>query len=499
LSNLVVGEFHMRKALVLSLALVALGFTSTGAGYTVIDNEEAGGPTFAWDDIASTGTPVTFASVTSGSASVALPFAFTFFGTSFTSVTVTTEGYLQFGTATAVNATNTTIPSATDPDNVIAVFWDNLQVPGGGSVRTQVLGSAPNRRLVVTWDNLTVSAGTSRRMTFQAALYEGSSAVRLQYLHMSNGSGTTIDYSTGSSASIGIEDATGATGLGYLFNGAPAGNATYSGLAIGFLPSGSTAPWPTGPASTLLSQNFDTGATTFALAGTTPPVAWAVDATPATFTTSAGVTASSSFSSPNSLNFNDGVDYDVTGLVPSGTATSPSIALAGTTSPVLRFRCTYNTQGTLTPMTWDQRWVEVSANGFASTVRQAQCATEANVSLTAATNIGICLSQGLWHEHIVPLDPSWGTVQVRFRFDAVDSILNSFAGWFVDDVQVTSATPPPPPPPPPGGGGTPVATGGDDASREHRFCGGSAGAAASLVWLAVLAAMTLAHRRTHMG
>src|SRR5262249_56550102 len=33
------------------------------------------------------------------------------------------------------------------------------------------------------------------------------------------------------------------------------------------------------------------------------------------------------------------------------------------------------------------------------------------------------------------------TVLIRFSFDTIDSILNNFEGWYVDDVQVTSPAP----------------------------------------------------------
>jgi hypothetical protein len=61
-----------------------------------------------------------------------------------------------------------------------------------------------------------------------------------------------------------------------------------------------------------------------------------------------------------------------------------------------------------------------------------------------------------------------GDLYVRFEFDTVDSVSNSYRGWYVDDVQVVAAEPPGKPPQVlevapgqvPAGGGTPVSIAG---------------------------------------
>jgi hypothetical protein len=74
-------------------------------------------------------------------------------------------------------------------------------------------------------------------------------------------------------------------------------------------------------------------------------------------------------------------------------------------------------------------------------------------------------------------------VQIQFWFESIDEVFNDFAGWFIDDLQVTvtgGGPPPPPPPPPPvppppaPPGVQPPVPSDDDDHRTHRLCGGSA-------------------------
>ena len=51
----------------------------------------------------------------------------------------------------------------------------------------------------------------------------------------------------------------------------------------------------------------------------------------------------------------------------------------------------------------------------------------------------------------VALDPSWGIVQIRFRFNSVDDLFNVWAGWFVDDYEVGCDSIKSPSSPPPRG------------------------------------------------
>ena len=67
-----------------------------------------------------------------GSRSVTLPFSFPFYGSSFTSVNVSVDGLLQFGTTLSVNDTNFSRESFITQARISAL-WDNLRTSGAGN------------------------------------------------------------------------------------------------------------------------------------------------------------------------------------------------------------------------------------------------------------------------------------------------------------------------------------------------------------------------------
>ena len=144
-------------------------------------------------------------------------------------------------------------------------------------------------------------------------------------------------------------------------------------------------------------------------------VGWAMDGTPAAPRTGA-----------ESLNYNDGVDFD-SGGANSGAATSPEIGIAGHTSPALVFWCNYSTETTGTAK--DKRWLRVSADNFVNNVINQQLAGTATAPYQ-------CGAMGAWHRHVVPLNPDWGRIKVRFFFESIDAANNAGAGWAIDDLSV---------------------------------------------------------------
>ncbi|TAJ23482.1 MAG: collagen-like protein [Planctomycetota bacterium] len=160
-------------------------------------------------------------------------------------------------------------------------------------------------------------------------------------------------------------------------------------------------------------------------------VAWNADATPGSL-----LGAAAFRSAPASLNFNNGTDYSGgAGVIVTGSATCDAglIDLSGTTSPVLRFWCNYQTESTGTG--FDKRYVEFSNNDFGGpNLLSAQLA-----STTPTGGIDACAPMGVWHEHTLALNPIWGAVRMRVRFDSGDGSVNNLAGWFVDDFAISAA------------------------------------------------------------
>jgi Collagen triple helix repeat (20 copies) len=174
----------------------------------------------------------------------------------------------------------------------------------------------------------------------------------------------------------------------------------------------------------MFSEPF-ANATNWSFTSTSVTVVWAVDATPATV----AVGQPSFQSAPFSLNFNDGVDYADAAGPDSGNATTvASFNLAGTTTPVLSFKENWRTEGFVPS---DNRIVQVSNDNFV-TFKVNQI-LQANV----AQPVG-----GGWQTTTIPLDPTWGSVQVRFRFDTLDGFGNTFTGWFIDDMTIADTSAP---------------------------------------------------------
>jgi hypothetical protein len=142
---------------------------------------------------------------------VTLPFQFTFYGVPYPKAYVNTNGYLNF-LHSYTYFTNKNTPRLGLPDGTIYAFWDDLAVPGDGSVRTEVLGTAPKRQFVIEWRNVTLNGDWVNRFDFEIVLHE-TGAILLQYRNIDIGTPEM-----GSSATIGLENQTGDAGVQFSFN-----------------------------------------------------------------------------------------------------------------------------------------------------------------------------------------------------------------------------------------------------------------------------------------
>ena len=152
------------------------------------------------------------------SASLSLPFALPFYGTTYSSVRVSTNGFLAFGAGT-IEAANTALPAAAAPNAAIYPFWDDLVIDALASVRTQTAGAAPSRKFIVEWRNALIK-GTSLRVRFEVVLEERG------HIEVHYHTAGTDDLQRGSSATLGIENASGTVALPYSFNEAAVASST---------------------------------------------------------------------------------------------------------------------------------------------------------------------------------------------------------------------------------------------------------------------------------
>src|SRR5712692_10355461 len=143
--------------------------------------------------------------------SVSLPFAFTFYGNSYSTAYVATNGYLNF---LAPNSFffNSAIPSTGAPNAAIYPFWDDLFLDGASTAWTRQQGVAPNRAFTIEWRNAAFFNDFSHRVNFEVTLNENG-RILTQYRDVGG-----VGREHGDSATIGIENAAGNDALQYSFN-----------------------------------------------------------------------------------------------------------------------------------------------------------------------------------------------------------------------------------------------------------------------------------------
>ena len=180
------------------------------AGYVWIDSDEPNGPAFSWVDISGVGTPITTwgtGTPDDGYSIMALPFTFPFYGNAYNQVKITTNGWVSFDVASTNSApSNAAIPNAAEPNGAIFGLWDDLDSTAG---RTFAYYDTANSRFIVQYQDV-IHWGTTEtgRYTFEIILYPNGNAL-VQYLDLQG---------TLNSSSVGIENATGTTGLQVVFN-----------------------------------------------------------------------------------------------------------------------------------------------------------------------------------------------------------------------------------------------------------------------------------------
>ncbi|WP_325158210.1 carboxypeptidase regulatory-like domain-containing protein [Actinophytocola sp.] len=144
---------------------------------------------------------------------VTLPFGFFFYGRTYNTAFLNTNGALNFLAANS-SFSNTAIPSTSAPNAAIYPFWDDLLLDSSSRVFSKTSGTAPNRQFVIEWRNAMFFGGaSSSRIDFETVLNENGEIV-LAYRGLDPAQGRE----TGNSATVGIENETGTDALQYSLN-----------------------------------------------------------------------------------------------------------------------------------------------------------------------------------------------------------------------------------------------------------------------------------------
>lgn len=176
-------------------------------GYSWIDSNEPGGPSFDWSDISTIGDELTALSGTwDDNTAITLPFAFDFYGQTYTEATVSVNGWVNFDMFEQGGWSNQPIPSDGDPSNFIAPFWDDLDMREQGAVHTYHDAGAGT--FTIQWTDVPKSFEAGSSLTFQVVL-SASGGIVFQYAELD----APVDHAT-----VGIEAPGGEDGLQVVYN-----------------------------------------------------------------------------------------------------------------------------------------------------------------------------------------------------------------------------------------------------------------------------------------
>jgi len=136
-----------------------------------------------------------------GVTTVDLPFPFTFYGTTYTELQASSNGNIQFGNNNAFFG-NSCLDEGpvVGMGDMIAPFWDDLDLTSFGFLEYDVVGEAPDRIFVLEWDNIPRFGEPDDRVTFAVQLFEGSQDILFLYEDV-----TMLEGNNGRSATIGIQ------------------------------------------------------------------------------------------------------------------------------------------------------------------------------------------------------------------------------------------------------------------------------------------------------
>jgi gliding motility-associated-like protein len=242
-------------------------------------------------------------------------FNFTFFGNIYTQFYVTSNGLILFG-AESIDGSEDPIPTAGTPNNFIAPFWDDLTINAAGNILYTTIGAAPNRKLIIQFRNMGFYPNPVYMGTFAAILYETTNIIQVQYRLIV----LKLDRAFGGSATIGLENSDGSSGVQYAYHSP---TAVSTSKAISFTPSGSThnidsnaiydgvylttnVTLPEPGIATLLSPAND------AIIGTSQRFEWATSEYASSY--SLKISSYADLSSATSYDAGANLFYDVTGL-----------------------------------------------------------------------------------------------------------------------------------------------------------------------------------------
>ncbi|MBL0060079.1 MAG: carboxypeptidase regulatory-like domain-containing protein [bacterium] len=211
-------------------------------GYLAYDNVDVDYEfhrNFDWTDISASGVRLTHASADPGeqqpngqtnSDVIALPFDFMFYGETYDTLTICSNGWAAFGDQGTLDMfRNYPIPGQQAPEAMMAPFWDDLKTNGNGD-GVFYLDDQTNHRLIIEWNAVGAFAQSSS-LDFQLILLDpafyptndGNGIIIFQYDNAQSVTQDNFEDATGET--IGIQAPRSTFGLQYRHSGSNAAGA----------------------------------------------------------------------------------------------------------------------------------------------------------------------------------------------------------------------------------------------------------------------------------
>ncbi|MEO0078764.1 MAG: FlgD immunoglobulin-like domain containing protein, partial [candidate division WOR-3 bacterium] len=185
--------------------------------YDDIDQAYPHRPVYNWFEIKTLGTQLTYPH-NDDVLVLSLPTGFgplRFYGTRYTQVSVSADGWLCPGSYTTRHYANTGLPDPSTPPGMVCMNWDDLYPGYGSQGFVYYYHDAANHRLVIEYDSVAYYNPNNVRDKFQVFIYDttvatytGDNLIVVQYK-------TANRYS---SSTVGLEDPTRTIGIQALYD-----------------------------------------------------------------------------------------------------------------------------------------------------------------------------------------------------------------------------------------------------------------------------------------
>lgn len=210
-NNLAIGNYA--DAVTFTNTTNGDGSTSRNVSLSIIRNYEMSSTAFNWIDPSNhTSFLLSDDGVTSAQT---IPFTFSFYGVAYSQVYIGANGLMGFVNTGISEYNNSDLPNPQVPNAAIYPYWDDLDPGTSGLVRVGMTGTAPARKMVISWVGVPHFSSTAP-LSFQVILCETTGTIIFQYQEVQPGNAS---FGAGRSATVGLENATGAIAQKYSFNG----------------------------------------------------------------------------------------------------------------------------------------------------------------------------------------------------------------------------------------------------------------------------------------